>query len=232
MLASVGEGVMSKLPQDALLIETKERMQLALSAVMTKFDMHGKRDGSVAPVDARPRKSGVGGGTSSGSGASGGYGVSGAGGSVDFVCFACGKPGHTSTKCTSAVKLSVEEQEKLREAFFRKRKKAAVKAISVVTGRKLNADVVVDGAKAVALVDTGATISLIRPDVLPMRARPKRACDVSAKFANGDSVVLREQVLVHIEVDGVEYDHWMYVYPSAHQVLLGMDFLDGRANID
>jgi hypothetical protein len=235
VLACFGADVMAKLPQDILAINTKEKMQTTLAAVMTKFDMQrdGVRDdrASVSAISQKPKSNNT---NSSSSKATTEREKK------ELICFACGNPGHYSDKCNNPVKLSEEEQKKLRDAFFAKKKKksdgASVKAISVSIGKKLNANVTVDGVSTAALLDTGATISIVHPDVLQssnVLVRPSRACEVSAEFANGETTVLKEQVRVKIVIDDKEYDHWVFVYARAsHRVLLGMDFLDGKANID
>jgi hypothetical protein len=224
VLAGFGSDVMAKMPQDVLLLNTKESLTKTLASVMTKFDMQKDGKQHVDAIDSRGKSSGA----------------SQRSVPKDVICFSCGEKGHYSTKCPNP-KLSEEEQQKLRDAFNAKRKKreasanvsASVKAIVAGPGKQLRASVVVDGAEAVALMDTGATISLIHPDVLKPQVRATRRREIVAKFANNESAVLKEQVRVHVAVDGKEYDHWMYVYPkSTSSVLLGMDFLEGKANID
>jgi len=90
-------------------------------------------------------------------------------------------------------------------------------------------DVVVDGRRCKALCDTGANISLARPSVFAntVSLPPVRILGI------GGFIVLAAGNILNFTIDGCSYSHHVYSYdacPSA--ILLGTDFLNGRAVID
>jgi hypothetical protein len=80
------------------------------------------------------------------------------------------------------------------------------------------------------LIDCGATLTLIRPEHQSTRIRARITY---VKYGNGFEEKLTRQSLVQFELGGLFFTHWAWVADNLpHDIVLGNDFLEGRANID
>ncbi|MCE3012980.1 MAG: hypothetical protein LW878_07915, partial [Proteobacteria bacterium] len=108
-------------------------------------------------------------------------------------------------------------------------------AAAVGRAQRLTIPVTIGTAPATALVDSGASICLVARHLIPSSARYRHK-PITVTYLNGHSEPMLGQRLVQLTVDGHSYHQWVYtptlLPPSIPEVVLGLDFLNGRATID
>jgi len=106
---------------------------------------------------------------------------------------------------------------------------------SISMGQRLSVRVTVGDHDTTALVDTGASISLVSHSLIPPSA-PYRHKPVRVTYLNGHEESLLGQRKVPVTIDGHRHSLWVYsprsLPTSLAPVVLGLDFLSGKANID
>lgn len=128
-------------------------------------------------------------------------------------CFKCGKRGHIAVKCT-------EERAEVKESC----------AAMQVTQTKCNKDVVVNGRKVVALVDTGSDLCLMRADQYAEIGSPTLECkETRFRGVGSHESVAFGEFRAEIIVDENTYFILIRVVPShviTRKFIIGTDFLN------
>lgn len=93
---------------------------------------------------------------------------------------------------------------------------------------------VFDSGGYTMLVDTGADITMTRESYARRFARKRyKAKPVKVEYADGSTGKLAVKALIPISIDQYKGRHWAYVSDSCpFDVILGTDFLEGKAKID
>jgi hypothetical protein len=101
---------------------------------------------------------------------------------------------------------------------------------NMVKGKKLVIPLLCGNKRINALIDTGASITLVRPE---FRGNCSRSASCAVRYGNGHTEKLREKTFLRMMIDGVSYNHWAWLANDLpYDVVLGTDFLSGRASID
>lgn len=128
-------------------------------------------------------------------------------------CFKCGKRGHIAVKCT-------EERAEVKESCV------AMQA----TQTKCNKDVVINGCKIVALVDTGSDLCLLRADQYAEIGSPTlKYKETRFRGVGSHESVAFGEFRAGMIVDEHTYSILIHVVPShmiARRFIIGTDFLN------
>lgn len=89
----------------------------------------------------------------------------------------------------------------------------------------------IDNLKVIALLDTGATVSLMSPDILKLlneKNSLKSDADINIKAVNGSEVQISSSYLVNIQIENYHFRHKLYLTNtnlfSPYKVIFGYDF--------
>ena len=96
-------------------------------------------------------------------------------------------------------------------------------------GKRIETPVLLDNIPATGVVDTGATVTLIRQGIIQgfSRQRP-----IYVKTANG-TIQLNLSKTVKLTIQGKTFTHNIWLCPDLPvDILLGLDFLRGKAQVD
>ena len=101
--------------------------------------------------------------------------------------------------------------------------------VAAVVGKGLHLDVVVNGVSADALVDTGATVSLLSEKIVRKWSEENQAMvtatDIKVQLADGKSCPVAGEVEAELQLAGNCVKHRFIVASLGSDVLLGLDFM-------
>lgn len=84
----------------------------------------------------------------------------------------------------------------------------------------------IEGVPCPMVVDTGANITIVRPDVLTMQLRHSiQATTRVLKTATGETVTVHAQLKLKVKIGGAEVSHVALVADISDKFILGLDFL-------
>lgn len=84
----------------------------------------------------------------------------------------------------------------------------------------------IEGVPCPMVVDTGANITIVCPDVLTMQLRNSiQATTRVLKTATGETVTVHGQLKLKVKIGGAEASHVALVANISDKLILGLDFL-------
>jgi predicted aspartyl protease len=165
--------------------------------------------------------------------------------SISFArpkCFNCGKVGHLKSDCRSnrspvpgTSSFDFEAVGKLNQASTPGRVLAgspiAPSVVSVSQLKKRNDSLLVDdrinGTICIMTVDTGATLSIVRPDVVEsLKNLQMTGSDLILKTATGEAARVLGEADVRLELGSVEVIHRVVVADIVDDFILGLDVMN------
>ena len=109
------------------------------------------------------------------------------------------------------------------------RSKEWVLQFELEKGKQLTKRMTFNRRSALGVIDTGATVTLVHPRFC-YNTTPT---NVPIVLANGEKKILSQATNITIQIQGTNYKHTALVYDNLPvDVLIGTDFLVGRASID
>ncbi|KAJ8002405.1 hypothetical protein DPEC_G00179790 [Dallia pectoralis] len=120
-----------------------------------------------------------------------------------MVCWRCGQSGHLQRDCDGGPVVVVGR---------------------TTVGDFCNIRIKVEGVGCLALVDTGSTVTLVRPDILPSGVRVEQT-DVQLRTVTGELAPMLGKCRLSVTVGGKTVLCSMWVAAVQDPCILGMDFL-------